>query len=142
MRLKSGPLRKDGVLMRRQFRRHVGLGFLQGRVGVGAGEIGENAIDAFEQFARFFHGHDRVFESRRLGVGSDRLDLLELLSHALLVGRRKMLVLDAVKRGIMKIETNFLSAMGSRSWVQRLEQAKETHPRRRERWQEAGWREG
>ena len=52
--------------------------------------------------------HDGVFESRRLRIRSDRLDLLQLLGHALLVGGRKVLVLDLVERRVMEIEGAFL----------------------------------
>ena len=105
--LEERAVQIDRVLLRGKFRRHLGLDFLQGGIRVRAREIGKNAVDPSEQLAGFFQRDDRVFEGRRLGVGRDRFDLLQLLGHSLFIGRRKMFVLDLVEGRVMEIERTF-----------------------------------
>ena len=106
--LKEWAVEVNRVLMRGELGRHVALDFLQLGIGIGAREIGKNAIDPVEQIAGFLEGDDRVLERGRLGIGGDGRDLPQLPGHALFIGGREILVLDLVERRVMEIERTFL----------------------------------
>ncbi len=91
-------VQENGIIVRRQLGGHGAVNGFQRRVGVGAGEVGKDGFDAVQQLARTLHGDDGVLEGRGLGIVRNSRDLLQLLRHALLEGRREMLVLDLIER--------------------------------------------
>jgi hypothetical protein len=89
---------RDGVLVRRQFRRVLGLDLFHRVVGVGAGEVEEHVAHADQRLAALVERHDGVLERRLLGAVGDGVDLRELFFHALVETRGEMLVADLVER--------------------------------------------
>ncbi len=87
----------DGVLMRRELRRLLGLHLLQRVVGVGLSQGKEDLGGAGEQCAGALHGLDRVRERRFGRAIRDLLDLSPVLRHPLLEGRLEVAVLDPVE---------------------------------------------
>ena len=84
--------------MARENRRDVALDRLQFVVGVGAGEIEEDARHLVERAPAALERLDRVGEGRRLGIGGDGVDLRARLRERRVEGRAEMARLDAVER--------------------------------------------
>ena len=95
-------VQRDGVLVRRQLRRHFGLHLLQCVIGVAAGQIEEHGGHAVEQLTGLLQRHDGVVEARRLLAVGNRRHLRQLFGHALLEGRREITVLDLVELRVLE----------------------------------------
>jgi hypothetical protein len=74
-----------------------GFHFLQGGVGICAGDSIEDGVDAIEQLARLLHSDNRVFKGGRLGAAGDSLDFGLLLRDPGFDRRLKVFILDLVK---------------------------------------------
>ena len=85
------------VAVRGELGRHLALHGLQLRIGVGAGQVVEDGLDASQHPARALHRDDGVVEGRLVRVGRDRLDLLAVFGDALLERRQEVVVADLVE---------------------------------------------
>ena len=84
--------------MARENRRDFALDRLQLVIGVGAGQIEENARHPVEAAAAALQRLDRVGESRRLGIGGDGVDLRARLGERRVERGSEMTRLEAVER--------------------------------------------
>lgn len=89
----------DGVVVRGQLGREALLDRLQRVAGVRLGHREEDARGPREHLPAALHGGEGVVERGRVGQARDRLDLRELLPHALLDGGLVVGVGDPVERG-------------------------------------------
>ncbi len=87
----------DGIAVRCQLRRDVGLDLLQRIVGVGPGQVEEDAGGTAQHLAGAFHRHQRVLESRGGRIVRDGGDFRPMAAHAFGQGGREVAVLDAAK---------------------------------------------
>ncbi len=81
-----------------QQRSHFRLNILQRFVGVRTGQVRKHLPSPSQQRARFFDGHDCVFEGRLCVLLRDGIDFIQLLFHACVECRLKMFNLDFVER--------------------------------------------
>ena len=94
----QGGVQGNAAVMGGQLGRHLALDRLQRRIAMAGDQVGKHRPDAPQGAAAAFHRHDGVFEIGRRGGGGDRLDLGQMLGHALVEGRREMLGRDHVER--------------------------------------------
>jgi hypothetical protein len=88
----------DGVLVRRQLRRFIGLHFLQRGIRIRGSHRAERGQSPLQKLTGLLHGHQRVLVSRRRWIVGNRLDFGEFLRHARFDCRLIILVLDLVER--------------------------------------------
>ncbi len=91
----------DAVAVGGELGRVLGVQFVEGVVGVGAGQVAERDRGAGQQLAGAFHRQDGVVEGRRLAVIGDGLDLAGVFGHAAVEGRREIAVLDLVELRVL-----------------------------------------
>ena len=77
--------------------RHLLRQGLQVVAGAGAQQVAHHRLHPGEQLAAALQGEHRVFKRRLVGIADDSLNLCILAAHALLQGRLKVLLLNAVE---------------------------------------------
>lgn len=103
----EGGVEADGVGVRGDLRRHFLFDRAERVVGVGAGEVVEDALDAGEELAGALEGDDGVFEGGGLGVAGDGFDFAQLLGHAGFERGAEVRVFDLVELRVAEWERAF-----------------------------------
>ena len=94
----QGRIEVDGIVMRAQQRRHLGLDLQHLLVAVGAVEVEEHGGDAIEQPAGALERDHRVGQSRHLRVVRNSVDLQALRRHARDKGRPVVRIANTIER--------------------------------------------